>query len=128
MAAVGGITLADVRSSQAMSEEHPDGGDGARQQFTKAITIRRQPADVYQFWRDFRHFPTFMSHLESVAVLDQRRSHWTAKGPAGRLVEWDAEITEDRPNELIAWRSLPGADVPNAGRVRFSPAPGDRGT
>jgi uncharacterized membrane protein len=111
-----------------MSEEHPDGGDGARQQFTKAITIRRQPADVYQFWRDFRHFPTFMSHLESVAVLDQRRSHWTAKGPAGRLVEWDAEITEDRPNELVAWRSLPGADVPNAGRVRFSPAPGDRGT
>jgi uncharacterized membrane protein len=50
------------------------------------------------------------------------------KGPAGAAIEWDAEITEDRPGELLAWRSLEGADVPNEGRVQFADAPGDRGT
>jgi uncharacterized membrane protein len=69
-----------------------------------------------------------MAHLESVQVLDDRRSHWKAKAPAGTTVEWDAETIEDRPNELIAWRSLPDATVPNSGTVRFKDAPGDRGT
>jgi uncharacterized membrane protein len=95
---------------------------------TKAVTVRRSAEEVYRFWRDFRNFPSFMSHLESVAVMDERRSHWTARGPAARLVEWEAEIVEDRPGERIAWRSLPGASVRNAGTVRFSAAPGGRGT
>jgi uncharacterized membrane protein len=61
-------------------------------------------------------------------VRGDRRSHWVAKGPARKRVEWDAEITADRPNELISWRSVEGADVENAGTVRFQPAPGGRGT
>jgi uncharacterized membrane protein len=69
-----------------------------------------------------------MRHLESVRVTGDRRSHWVAKAPAGKAVEWDAETTEDRPNELIAWRSLPGSKVYNAGEVRFNPAPGGAGT
>ena len=69
-----------------------------------------------------------MSHLESVQVLSPTRSHWVAKGPAGTQVEWDAEIITDMPNEVIAWRSLEGADVDNAGSVRFERAPGGRGT
>jgi uncharacterized membrane protein len=84
--------------------------------------------EVYGFWRDFANLPRFMRHLESVQVHDDGRSHWVAKAPAGRTVEWDAETTEDRPNELIAWRSLPGADVRNSGSVAFAPAPGGRGT
>src|SRR5215207_9682814 len=96
--------------------------------FEKAITIARAPDEVYRFWRDFRNLPAFTSHLESVAVLDERRSHWTARGPGGRLVEWDAQLVEDRPDALIAWQSLPGSDVKNSGRVRFVPAPGGRGT
>jgi uncharacterized membrane protein len=51
-----------------------------------------------------------------------------AEGPAGTRLEWDAEIVEDRPGTLIAWRSREGAQVPNAGGVRFEPAPGGRGT
>jgi uncharacterized membrane protein len=125
---VGGVTLADVLSAAGSGKESGEQADEGRLRAVKAITIRRRPEDVYAFWRDFRNFPTFMSHLDSVAVLDGRRSHWTARGPAGRAVEWDAEIVDDRPNELIAWRSLPGADVDNSGRVRFAPAPGDRGT
>ena len=68
-----------------------------------------------------------MAHLESVQVSDGR-SHWKAAGPAGRTIEWDAEVTDDRPGELIAWRSLPGADVPNSGTVRFTDAPRGQGT
>ena len=94
---------------------------------TKAITVWRPPDEVYRFWRDFENLPRFMRHLESVRVTESR-SHWKASGPAGKSVEWDAEIVEDRPHELIAWRSLPGADVDNRGQVRFRPAPGGRGT
>jgi uncharacterized membrane protein len=68
-----------------------------------------------------------MAHLESVRVMDERRSYWRAKAPLGATVEWTAEITEDRPNELIAWRSIEPADVRNAGRVRFTPLSNDRG-
>ena len=94
----------------------------------RSVTVRRPVEEVYAFWRDFTNLPRFMRHLESVTMLDERRSRWAAKAPAGRTVEWEAETTEDRPNELIAWRSLPGADVQNRGEVRFQPAPGDRGT
>jgi uncharacterized membrane protein len=69
-----------------------------------------------------------MYHLEEVQVRGSGRSHWKAKAPAGATVEWDAEMTEDRPNERIAWRSLPDADVTNSGSVEFRRAPGNRGT
>lgn len=91
-------------------------------------TINRPPEELYAFWRNFENLPRFMIHLESVRILDDQRSHWVAKAPAGTTVEWDAEIVEDRPNERIAWRSLPGATVDNNGTVRFKPAPGGRGT
>ena len=69
-----------------------------------------------------------LRHLVAVTQLDERRSHWVARAPAGRMVEWDAEIINEIPNELIGWRTLDGADVISAGSVRFKPAPGDRGT
>lgn len=95
---------------------------------TKSITVNRPPEDVYNFWHDFEKLPTFMSHLESVQVNADGVSHWRAKGPAGMTVEWDATITEDQPNRLIAWRSLEGSDVTHIGAVHFEPAPGGRGT
>jgi uncharacterized membrane protein len=94
----------------------------------KSVTINRPAEDLYRFWRDFANLPRFMKHLDSVSTSDERRSHWVATGPAGTKVHWDAEITEERPNELIAWRSLEGADVANSGMVRFEPATGGRGT
>ncbi len=68
----------------------------------QSITIRRPVEDLYGFWRDFRNLPRIMSHLESVQVDGDGRSHWKAKAQAGTSVERDAQITEDRPNELIA--------------------------
>ncbi|HWE63978.1 MAG TPA: SRPBCC family protein [Chloroflexota bacterium] len=94
----------------------------------KAITINRSPEEIYQFWHDFRNLPRFMDHLESVQMTGEKRSHWKAKAPAGTTVEWDAETVDDQPNQRIAWRSLTGAAVDNAGSVRFVPAPGGRGT
>src|SRR6185295_14925275 len=67
------------------------------------------------FWRDFQNLPRFMPHLSSVRVDTAWQSHWVAQGPAGTTVEWDAEITDDRPDALIAWRSLAGADLDHAG-------------
>ena len=95
----------------------------------EAVTINRPVSDVFDFWRNFENLPRFMTHLESVKVLDDgKRSHWVAIGPAGVRLEWDAELVEDQPNELISWRSLPGGSVDTAGSVRFRAAPGNRGT
>lgn len=93
-----------------------------------AITIKASPDEVYAYWRDLEHLPTFMYHLESVEASDGQRSHWVAKGPVGATVEWDAEITEDVPGQRIAWRSLEGGSVETSGNVRFQAAPGDQGT
>ena len=93
-----------------------------------AVTVNGSAEELYSFWRNFENLPRFMQHLESVQVTGDGRSHWKAKAPAGKTVEWDAEIIEERPGELIAWRSLPGADVDNSGQVRFTQLPGDRGT
>jgi uncharacterized membrane protein len=94
----------------------------------RAITVWKPQAEVYAFWRDFAHFPHFMTHLESVEEIGGGRSRWTAKGPAGRSVSWEAEIVEERPNEVISWRSIEGADVWNAGVVEFAPTPDGEGT
>lgn len=94
----------------------------------KAITVDRPRHEVFGFWRDFSNLPRFMRHLNSVTVLDGKHSHWVATAPAGRKVEWEAELYNETENEMIAWRSLPGADVQNAGSVWFRDATGGRGT
>jgi uncharacterized membrane protein len=93
-----------------------------------AVTIKRPVEEVYRFWRDLTNLPRFMIHLESVKPADNERTHWKANAPAGRTVEWDAEVVEDTPNQRIAWRSLEGSQVPNSGSVSFAPAPGEGGT
>jgi uncharacterized membrane protein len=90
----------------------------------ESVTVNRSPEELYRFWRNFENLPRFMNHLESVREMGGGRSHWVAKAPAGSTVEWDAEIYNEKENELIAWRSLEGADVDNAGSVRFEGAPG----
>jgi uncharacterized membrane protein len=126
--AVAGVAVPDLIESARLSRLNGETPDRTEVSVTKAITVRRPPPEVYAFWRDFEVLPRFMEHLESVEIAGDRRSHWRARGPAGRPIEWDAEIVDDRPAELIAWRSLPGADVPNSGAVRFVEAPGDQGT
>jgi uncharacterized membrane protein len=86
----------------------------------KSIDVARSPMEVYHFWHQLTNLPEIMPHIVSITV-DGARSHWIVRGPAGRQVEWDAEFINEKPGELIAWQSLPGADVQNAGSVHFSP-------
>ncbi len=122
-----GVTALDVYCAQELSRDRPAAPVGTIH-MTRSVVINRAPEELYRFWHDFENFPRFMYHLESVRATGARTSHWVAKGPAGTHVEWDAEITADTPNELIAWRSLPDADVENSGIVQFEPRPGGRGT
>jgi uncharacterized membrane protein len=101
-------------------------GEGIK--VTRLVTIAREPAELYAFWRDFANLPRFMPHLEQVEVLSPQRSRWTTAGPLGKPVTWEAVIHNDVPNELIAWRTIEPADIPHAGSVRFTPAPAGRGT
>ncbi|MEJ6484403.1 SRPBCC family protein [Nostoc punctiforme UO1] len=94
----------------------------------KTVTINKPADELYRFWHNFENLPTFMKHLKSVKVHNEKRSHWIANAPLGNSVEWDADILEDRENEFISWASVEGADVDNSGFVRFKKAPGDRGT
>lgn len=94
----------------------------------KSVTINRPRQEVYRFWRNLENLPRFMRHLEAVTEIDNKHSHWTAKAPAGRTVEWEAEIINEKENELIAWQSLENSTVENAGSVHFEDAPGGRGT
>src|SRR5687767_9658192 len=128
--AVAGVAYLDVLTGEQLSRSNGSGEATIERgrDVTRAVTIDRPRDEVYRFWRDFTNLPRFMEHLESVELMDDRRSHWTAKGPAGSSVAWDAELTGDRPGELIAWRSLEGSDVANTGTVRFLDAPGGRGT
>jgi uncharacterized membrane protein len=93
----------------------------------RSVTINKSQAELYQFWRNFENLPQFMNHLESVTVLDDKRSHWKAKAPLGYTVEWDAEATGEVENERISWHSVEGSEIPNSGVVEFRPTV-NRGT
>jgi uncharacterized membrane protein len=127
--AVLGCALVDAQTARELqqSEQTASSNGAARQLHVRqSVTILKPPDEVYAFFRNFENLPRFMEHLESVTNLGER-SHWRARGPLGSHVEWDAELVEDTPG-CIAWRSLPGADVPNRGRVTFEAVPGGRGT
>ncbi len=109
-----GINTADNASEDVARDVHVE----------KSITVNSTPKELFRFWRNFENLPRFMEDLESVTKLDETRSHWVANGPGGKQVEWDAEIYNEKENELIAWRSLPGSDVTNAGSVHFEESPG----
>jgi len=89
------------------------------------MTVNQPRIEVYNFWRKLSNLPLFMEHLEKVEILDDKRSHWTAKAP-GSLgkIEWDAEIVKELPGELLGWNSLQGATIHNAGKVEFKDADG----
>lgn len=93
----------------------------------RSITIGRAPSEVFRFWRSLENLPRFMTHLKSVTRIDDKRSHWVAKAPIGRI-DWEAEIINEVENELIGWRSVEDSAIPNAGSVRFSPTFDGRAT
>lgn len=100
---------------------------GTRELTARAVTINRPARELYEYFRDFTKLPTFMENVVRIDDLGDRRTHWVVKAPAGKTVEWDAELTEEVPGKSLTWQSLEGADVPNSGKVEFREA-GARGT
>ena len=92
----------------------------------ESVLINRPAGELYRFWRNFENLPTFMQHLETVAMREEGISHWIARGPAGTTVEWDARIINEIDDKLIGWQSLDGSMVSSAGSVNFRQD--DRGT
>jgi uncharacterized membrane protein len=126
-AAVASIAALDFLTAVQLTRKQP--GPLARGLDVKeSITVNRSPAELYARFRRLEDLPRFLSHLESVVVHGSARSTWRAKTRLGMAVEWETEITEDVPDTLIAWRSLPEAAIPNRGSVRFRPARGKSGT
>lgn len=102
------------------------GNSGIR--VVRAVTIRMEAEPLYAFWRDLSRLPQIIHHPVTIEAISPLESHWVVSAPAGRSVQWDALIINDEPGKLIAWRTRDGADVPNAGSIRFEAAPGDEGT
>ena len=125
--AVAGVTALDVLCAQDARRGTAPGDHGVVH-FERSIIVNRSAEELFDLWRNVEELPRFMNHLVSVQASAGGRSHWVAKGPAGATIEWDAEIINERLNELIAWRSLPEGDLDHAGSVRFQPARGGRGT
>jgi uncharacterized membrane protein len=103
------------------------GGGGRRGiDVQKAININAPLDAVFGFFTNYENFPRFMSHVREVRDAGENRSHWVVDGPAGVPVEWDAVITRLEPNEVLAWKSVPGSIIKSAGIMRF--AQNDDGT
>ena len=117
-----GVSMSDATAPESAIAA----GHGSR--VDCSITVMKSAADVYRFWRDFENLPQFMMHLIDVDTTNDGQSLWTAEGPLGLKVSWEAKIVTDVPNRIISWQSLPGADVDTAGSVRFDEQPYGRGT
>jgi uncharacterized membrane protein len=124
--------------NSASSQENPERGTGQNvsvthetgQRIDEAVTIDLPREQVYKFWRNLGNIAESMEYVESVQSVGENGTHtrWVVKGPGGRNIEWNARIINEIENELIAWRSVEGSDIPNAGSVHFTDAAGGRGT
>jgi uncharacterized membrane protein len=108
-----------IDSSDLQAERRIRGHKGTR--VTQTINVQREPTEVFRYWRKLENLPLFMEHIESVQEIDSERSHWVVRGPLGGQLHWDARIVNESEGEMIAWESLPGAEVNNAGSVWFEP-------
>ncbi|HEY5941152.1 MAG TPA: SRPBCC family protein [Gemmatimonadales bacterium] len=88
----------------------------------KTLYIDAPIDQVYAFWSNYENFPLFMSHVRKVEDLGDGRSHWSVSGPGGLPIEWSAVLTQQGPEEVIAWRSEAGSMLENAGIIRFAKA------
>jgi uncharacterized membrane protein len=125
-----GYQDSDAPLSAARDKDVPrDAVDGDEKEIVgRTVTINRPRSEVYAFWRDFSNLPIVMDNVERIDVVDSTRSHWVVNAPAGRTVEWDAIVTADEPDSLIAWETAEGADIRSSGRVEFLDAAPGRGT
>jgi uncharacterized membrane protein len=126
----GHCTIYQALNLDRKDDIHPSLGVRARHgaKYEASLYVHRTPEEVYSFWRKLENLPSVMQHLVSVTTGDGNLSHWIARGPLGIELAWDAEIFNERDNELLAWRSIPGFEIDTAGSVAFQPGPDGEGT
>ena len=124
----GHCRLYDSIGVSTAASQRPGVPDRTGHKIETTILVARPPAEVYGAWRNLESLPEFMQGIESIRILDDRRSHWVVKGPGGQRLEWDAEIVNEHPGEMLSWQTLPGADLQSAGTVRFTPEDEGRST
>lgn len=118
----------DINSNQPTHDQKTGVRESKGVKVEKSIMIEKPAEELFQYWKKLENLPNIMRHLKSVEKKTGNKSHWVAKAPAGLSVEWDAEIINERENELIAWKSIEGSQVDNAGSVRFYPGEGGQAT
>ena len=124
----GGMQRSSSSGQYGAGTQRGTQNQGNTKRVRESVTINKPASELYHYWRHLSNLSDIMSHLESVTEKTDTRSHWVAKGPAGISVEWDADVTQDVENQLIAWKAVADADVQNEGSVTFTDAPGGRGT
>lgn len=124
LAGVGGLVLG-MRALTNLEVKRLTGVRAGPRAITlqKDITVNAPVEEVFAFWTAMQNFPRFMTHVDEVRVGEDGRSHWRVTGPAGFHFEWDAVITKRIPNRVLAWRSVEGTSVQNAGIIHFEPTP-----
>lgn len=113
--------VADVPVVRQLTNSEP-----TQLRIRKSVTIDRPAEELYNYWRDLSNLPNFMQHVKSVQDLGDGKSHWVVNVLNDMELEWDSKILQDRPNEMIAWETLPDAPLQNRGYVKFIPT--SRGT
>lgn len=117
VAGVAGLLAGSITLRNRVPEaRHRYGGDV---RLASRIIVDRPPEEVYRYWRDFSNLPGPISFIEKVELQEGNVSHWVARGPVGPAIEWDAELVDDDPGKLLAWRSLEGSDLQTWGTVIF---------
>lgn len=123
------LFLLPFNLTHAMTTSTPGVKSDHAVKVVQSVTVRRPAADLYNFWRNPENIRRITSHPVQIAHRGPELTHWCVTEPiTGHLAEWDAQLINDKPNELIAWESTAGAGVANAGTVRFTPVPGGRDT
>ncbi|HTE54673.1 MAG TPA: SRPBCC family protein [Kofleriaceae bacterium] len=120
LSAAGAALIARAATNRPIA--HLLGFDGRRAVDLRGTVLIRAPiSEVFRFWAQVENFPLFMEHVLEVSISSQdgRRSHWQVRGPAGVSLRWDAEVTRLVPDEMFAWKTLPGSQVEHAGAVHF---------
>lgn len=90
-------------------------------QLQGSVNIDRPAEEIYSFWRDFTQLPKAMTFLDRIEDKgdNEKLTHWVVKTPLGASIDWDSMVTDDVPNERIAWESVEGSDIHTWGEVRF---------
>jgi uncharacterized membrane protein len=116
-----------VNTANGNKQEEKGAADGVPV-IERSITVEKPADELYRYWRDPRELSKILGKFGEVTAVDGNRMHWRMNVPFRRNMEWDTQIVEDHPGQVLRWETVEGASMPNQGMVRFNPAPGDWGT